>query len=594
MSDDAPTLRSRIHDLLSHPRLLQWLPAVAMVTCLPALWLGWLADDLAHRAVLLKHPPFVGVDPVQHLFRFLEADSVNPTMASVGLLSWWTDLDIEVSFFRPLASLTHVIDYALWPHNAVLQHLHSLLWGGLMVWCAVRFLRAVSPTPLVVGVAALFFAVEDAHVAPIAWLCNRNATIATTFSILAIHAYTRWRTGGGIRAWIGCIAAFALGLCGGETAFAALAWMAAYALTRESSVLRGLRSLIGPVVLVVVWRLAYNALGYGANGSTLYVDPGETPLLWLEAMVLRWPLLMFTQITAAPIDFWVVFDKPLRLATSALGAVVTLVALWMVWPTLRARASARMAALALAGILVPFTAGFPATRLLVLSSLAAGLLLAEVVDHHGLLRPQSDTPSGSRRVRSWMLTGMLVLHIPLSMLQRPVGCWILPQTMKPFSLAHQTLPEDENLSDKALIFLNGTEFTTIYFYVNRTEPALRQIRPQGVALLFPWWTDATVTREDAYTLVVEQEEGFLSRPIDRLFRDPSRVPFVANQRIKHFGMDVHVREITEDGRPAVVAFRFADPLEDQTHRRFAILDLDGAEYWTPPAIGTSVVVPGIL
>ena len=595
MSDEPLTLRSRVHAWLSDPRLLRGLPAVAVITCLPALWIGWLADDLAHRAVLLSHPPFVDVDPIQHLYRFLDGGEVNAHLASAGLLSWWTDMDIRVSFFRPLASFTHVVDYALWPDSAVLQHLHSLLWGGLMVWCAVRFLRAVSPNPLVVGLAALCFAVEDAHVAPIAWLCNRNAAIATTFGILAIHAYTRWRTVGGARAWWGCMGALFLGLCAGETALAACAWMAAHALTRESSVWRGLRSLLGPAVLVVAWRLAYNALGHGSDGSALYIDPGATPGAWLQALVVRWPLLMGSQLTSAPIDAWVMLDGPQRAAFAGLGLLVTAMGAWVAWPTLRARASARMAALALVGILVPFTAGFPMARLLIFSSLAFALLVAEVVDHHGLLRAPPAAGAGwSRTLRSGMLAGLLLWHIPVSMVQRPVGCWMLPQMGQIFELAHRTLPEDDKLNEKTLIMMNGTEFTAIYFYVNRSTPDFRQSRPRGVALLSTWWTDATVTREDAHTLVIEPHEGFLARPIDQLFRDPARVPFSKDQRIEHFGMDVHVREVTDDGRPAVVAFRFADPLEDQTHRRFAILDLGGAAYWTPPEIGASVVLPGIL
>ena len=584
-------MRALVHRALTHRHRTAGLVALAIVTALPALWAGWLGDDWAHRAVMGGHPPFVDVDPIWYLFRFLGPGEVNTNLASAGVLTWWVDMDVRAAFFRPLSALTHVLDHTLWPDQPVLQHAHSLLWGALMTWCALRFVAEEGTSPLAVGLAGLFFALEDAHAVPLTWLANRNALVTTTLSIVSVHAFVRWRKTGAWSAWVASLGALALGLAAGEAAIGACAWMGAHMLTREP--MRRWGALLGPAATVVAWRLAYDALGYGADHSGLYIDPGATPGVWLQALVTRWPVLAAGQLLSLPIDGWGVLHTPARIAMTIGGLGVTLAFGALAWPTLRARPVARTAALTFVLVLVPFTSTFPMDRLYTFASLASAVLIAEMADFHGVLSIDTGAVRG-RVFAGWAVLGLVAWHGPLSGLARPVRCAGTPLMGLIFDVGADTAPDDPALEEQDLIFVHATEFATMYTYVKRSVPPHAQGRPVGVALLSSFWTDVHVTREDAHTLLLTPEEGFLSRPIDRLVRDPARAPFTADTHLSHHAMDVHVRTVTTDGRPAEVAFRFADPLEDETHRRFVVLGMSGVETWTPPPVGSTTTLPGLF
>ena len=114
----------------------------------------------------------------------------------LGIFPWWTDPLIKAEFLQPLTVATHRLDYRLWPDSAVLMHAHSLLWcAALVAATAVLYRRLMGPTPAA-GVAALLFAVDDAHGGPAGWIANRNALVAATFGVLALLAHDARRRGG--------------------------------------------------------------------------------------------------------------------------------------------------------------------------------------------------------------------------------------------------------------------------------------------------------------------------------------------------------------------------------------------------------------
>ena len=72
--------------------------------------------------------------------------------------------------------------------------------------------------------------VDDAHAAPVAWLANRNAVIATSLSIWAFLCFVLWRQRGfKAGAWLGPLL-FALSQTAAEGALAMCGYIAAYLL----------------------------------------------------------------------------------------------------------------------------------------------------------------------------------------------------------------------------------------------------------------------------------------------------------------------------------------------------------------------------
>jgi len=94
------------------------------------------------------------------------------------------------------------------------MHLQSLLWfAGAVVAAAVFYRRLLLPV-WVAGLAALLFAIDDAHGMPAVWLANRNASIGVFFGLVALIAHDGWRRDG----WI------FLRLAGMSLAMGAILW----------------------------------------------------------------------------------------------------------------------------------------------------------------------------------------------------------------------------------------------------------------------------------------------------------------------------------------------------------------------------------
>ena len=122
------------------------------------------------------------------------------------------------------------LDFLLWPELPALMHLHSLLWLALLAWAATLLYRETLGATWAAGLAALLYAVDDAHAAPAAYIANRNALVATAFGVLCLLCFARWRRQGWRPGAVLSPALLALALAAGEIALATAAYLGSYAL----------------------------------------------------------------------------------------------------------------------------------------------------------------------------------------------------------------------------------------------------------------------------------------------------------------------------------------------------------------------------
>lgn len=82
-------------------------------------------------------------------------------MIETGLGAWWTSSHLRIVFFRPIASLTHMLDHAPCPSSPALMHLHSIAWYAALVAIVIALYRRTlgrnGAEPWVVGLATLLF-----------------------------------------------------------------------------------------------------------------------------------------------------------------------------------------------------------------------------------------------------------------------------------------------------------------------------------------------------------------------------------------------------------------------------------------------------
>jgi hypothetical protein len=571
-------MQLRSPDWLAHPRLPVCLAVLALLLTLPALWVGWQMDDHFQRLILVGGAGS-DIEP-GGVFSSLDGDpETNRTYIDMGILPWWTVDTFRLSFFRYLSVFTAWVDYRLWPESAALMHAHSLLWLGALVVAAAALYRRILGQTRIAGLAAVLFALDDAHAIPAAWLANRNILLATFFGLLCVLAHDRWRRGG--ERW-GAVASpvfLGLGLCSGEAATGAFGYLLAHALFLDGGTGRRRVLALAPASgILLAWGLVYHVLGFGASGSGLYVDPLNAPLSYAVAFVERAPLLLMGQWTPVTARVGIAFPGSVSSPFwwVALGILATLAVL--LFPLLRREATARFWCVGMLLALFPIAATFPAERLLFLVGVGAMGLLAQ------FLGEQHSSPP--RMITRSVAILLVLTHLVLAPLLTPA----LAYAVRPFGermlVAIDSLPRDGSIEDRTLVVVNAPDYLLAVTNIRVVRLLQNLPAPKNVRGLVTGPVPVNVTRLDENTLRVHVEGGLLAGSLGTLFRDDS-YPFRVGDEVRLSDMTASVATLTPDGRPEEVVFRFAVPLEDPSllwvrwkNDRFAT--------FAPPAAGETV------
>jgi hypothetical protein len=588
------------------------LALLGMALVAPSLTAGMVSDDY-YIGTLGRHmdTPSGSIRDAWDLFHF--ADGIpehNLALIDKGWVPWWTDLALRWRFMRPLSALTHLIDFTLWPDSPVWMHVQSILWFGLLIWVVARFYRRAFGPSLTVasGLAALMFAVDDAHGVPVGWLCNRNIVLAALLGVLALDCHWRWRS----ERWrpgaalAPLLLALALACC--EAAVSIAGYVLAHALLIERGSWRSrLGSFVPCAMVCAAWYGCYRSFDFGVAASGIYVNPGYDLRQYAARFVEAAPLLLLAQF-ALPNSIFGAFASAAVFPLYWLGITAGVLAVaWLLWPLL---VHERLARFFFAGMLAsvpPAAAGIISDRLLMFIGIGAMGVLASWL--HGLARQAAWVPAQTSWTRA--ATGARVSFLAIHLAFAPLG--LLPSSLF-MSLASRdllalqnTLPRDAGLARQRLVLVNSLQSLgdVGWLHSRRYRGA---IAPRSLLVLGPAESDAALTRLDARTLLVRPHGGYLDDPghgdsdrreppfsaryfmrsFDHVFRSDTRSLPVGTE-LDLTDLQISVREVTEDGRPAAVAFQFATPLENDA-LRFMVLAERGYEPFTPPAIGETVRV----
>jgi hypothetical protein len=553
----------------------------------PCVSTGLVADDLLHRLMLRPDP---GIRALARqpwdLFRFASGDpAAARELIDAGVFPWWADPEVKLAFFRPLSSLTHFVDHALWPDRVALMHVHSLVWFGLLLGVVAAFYVRFSPRRAVALLSFAMFAVDDAHAPVAGWIANRNAIIALCFAMPAVLLHDRYRRDRfHAGAWVGPLS-LAVGLCGGETALVACAYLAAYALFLDKGpALVRYGSLVPYVAVVVGWRIASTALGYGVAGSGLYVDPLLSPLAFLSAAAERLPVLALAQLAVPWADFWEVYPltvPALRVVVFVLSLVVLAAFTALLRPHWKAHAHVRFWVVGSLLSLLPLCATFPHDRVLLGAGVGAMALVAEILV--GAL-------GAARRRDTIALSVFGFLHLVVAPLVLPLRASRVGDLTRILERADRSIPSGDDVRRKGVVLLNPP-LDPLAAYLPIYRDAASRPRPKYLLWLATGATDLTVRTLDTSTVRVSARDGFLSTSSQWMLRAPDRStnePEVAELD----GARIQVASRTEDGRPLEIEVRFREPVHSEALLWFRWHD-HGYVPLALPAPGRSVVVPAV-
>ena len=587
---DSPPKAARLWIWLARPSI-GWLGALlAMVLSVTAIGSHRVFDDFIvalgtrePRSPVLPAPRLGALD----LFTFTNGlPAENSRLADLGsMLPWWSDPRLEVAFFRPASSLTHWLDEALWPEPVSLHYVQSLVWLGLLVAVVARYYRTLEGSSTVAGLAALLYAVDDAHGAAVAWLSNRNSLIAATLGVMALIAHHRWRHCGKTRQALLAPGWLLAALLAGESALAATGYLFAHAVVLDTAPpRRRMLSLLPYVGAVAVWSVVYTIAGYGASHSGLYIDPVGDTERFLAELPARATALLGAALGPIPAD--IVLFEPNKEATGLVAAFATLLVVGsLIWPTLRRDRTARFWVLGMLLSAVPACAGYPSDRLLLLVGIGAMGLVARVI------AGAAERTRGPRWLAPPRVLGALAIgavHLALAPALAPARAAQMRLVAHTIGQATEIFDRVPDLARRTVVIINPP-IAPFASYIQAERAYRRAPRPAHL-----YWLASAVApmhwkRTGSHTLTLKRDGGLAAAPVERLCRSSWKT-LQAGTEVALSGMTAKILSSTPDGRPLEIRFQFVAPLESEQYL-FLWWSGDRLLRFSLPAEGQTIAFP---
>ena len=580
-----------------------------------ALGWGFLCDDWVHQFVLRRPDKSHNIRPWD-LYNFGGRPKPGDPEYQRGGFPWWTPADLKLRFFRPVTSLSILLDFTLYGRWAPGYHLTSLaLYAVFLILAFKLYVGLGAPRRAALWALALL-ALDNGHVLPVAWIANRNSLLAALFTVATLLAFHRYRRGGSVAALLVAMLCCLLACGSKESGVIATAIVGLYLLlidrpSRGESLLDGCRRVCRPgplwvfVLLTGAYVAYYVASGYGTR-SAMYCTPWSDPIRFITQVAALIPLASMSLFLNVSID--IIFLKP-HLVWPAAGASVPILAVVgvVVWrilrstprpadpaqssvePTRRGGGAARLAGFALGWALLsvlPVAGVFPSDRLLMNASVGTALLVGLLLDYLGPLRGLW----AAQQYRRFMLGGFfiatnLVLSVPLTLMQGKIFRKVAVTDRDAAASADidRTRP-----SPRAVFALNSPSAGFAGTLVV-TWPVLHDDYETGVFFMQFGRRDVEWCREGANTMVLTfGSPPLLDHPYERFFLTGPTPPPVGT-----IFTTANFRATVQDVAPTgirAVRFEFNKRLDDPSYQ-FLAWSQGHMGRIDPPPIGGRVTLP---
>lgn len=557
--------------------------ALGAVLALPFCASGLFMDDYLHQS-LLEGFAGLGSGDRWHLFTFATGKPADTQpLIENGPFPWWTLPTLRFSFLRPLTALIANLEHAVIGGNAPLMHLHSIAWYLALIAVVTRLFRRAFGSSLVAPLAAVLFAIDESHAIAVGWVANRNALISTVFALLAVLAHVRWREDGWRWGLPLSLVAAVLGLAGGETAVAALAYLGAWELTRgPGGVVGRVKALLPMTVVGLGYVALYSWSGSGAAGSEIYIDPLREPLAFFAQAPAKALALTGAQFFGATADLWLVKValRPLLVLTGIAALIVVMALLRALWSTLSEteRNGLRWLSLGAALSVVPVLATFPLNRLLVLPSVGGSAIIAVVLVH--------GWTSASRAVRLgarvfFVQAVVLSIAWPLIAVIYRVGADATERQ------AMETGLSDEALGGRVFVFLAADP--SAVFYPGMQRLLHGKPRPEAWISISLASYAHRLTRTSEREVELEVIDGRMMESVFEQLVRSTKYPLPLGHQVKLNGASVEITGLDE-GLPNRLRVTF-DEVAERSGFTFAQWEGERLMPMVLPAVGQSVVLP---
>jgi hypothetical protein len=384
---------------------------------------------------------------------------------------------------------------------------------------------------------------------------------------------------------------YCLALFSGESSAAIVGYLLCYALFVDGRKLRTRALALAPYFVVSwIWRAVYNALGHGARGSDLYIDPAREPVRFAIALLERAPTLLVGQWFMPPAETFTLVDETTSLLLIVFAWLFTIALAIALWPLLRRDKLARFWAGGMVLSIIPMCSGEPHNRMLFVASIGAAGLLAcwwSAYAGHVVSAAQRALGAFSQRFGKVMLVGHLLVS-PCLVTFNACGLVLYSAVRDSFD---DVGPE---AAGKDAVFITSPDYFAVRL-LKMTKAVEHKPSPARYQALQFGPEQVTVERTGDKSLVLTYAGGAMHEPavtkasLD-LYRSIKR-PMTKGQEVDlEGGLHIQVLELTPDGRPLRVRFVFAESL-DAPRYCFYIWTDNHFRPLTVPAVGKTTVLP---
>jgi|GEM_PF-6398170 len=547
---------------LSNVRVLPRALALCVIVLgLPSLAIGLQADDF----VIARRVRSVPWDA----YLFFPGGAETNNLRMQGVLNWSASHDLKLHLLRPLASLSHALDFTLWPEVVWLMHLENVLLYAAIVWIVALIYAELLGSEQSARLAAMFYAFCPGHAVSVGWVSSRNTLLSALLGLATILLFLRAK-GGRTLAAVAPVCVHALALFAGEATIAVMAPLLAYALVLDVGSWRSRALRVLPhIVLCGAYLVAYTKLGFGAAHGGMYLNAGQQPWAVAQNLLVAVPLYLHSSLVLPHAGLAGLLPSGLWLLVLVTCVTLALLAPWFL-PVLRSDARARFLGLTALGSILPLAAVTPQDRLVFFVGVGGCGLLALCL-----------TANGREPLRGWLPRTLFQLHTSAAVLAFVPLCFVCCSP----AIGGGDSALNDALTDPAgrdVVVLNVPVETTLMSTISMRERG-HVTMPRSMRALYVGGAAYDVNRVDAQTIDVHVERGWFANVLERIVRDPSAEPFAPGDVELTDRFSARVLEVDTHGAPRRVRFRFASPLEDA---RWLWLRFEKARAvrWTPPRL----------
>jgi hypothetical protein len=395
------------------------LVALAVVVQLPAVGAQFMADDYDQAAMIEGR--FPGGQGPFNLYDFINNGN-RSEIIDLGVFPWFMSPKLFIRLLRPLPSALLWADHRLFGKDALLPHIHSLLWWALAC-VAVYALLAQCFNKRVAFIGTIAYTFAPCHSFPLVWLANREALVSNALGALSLAAYARWREAPGARKGLVALGLSALALSAGEYSLGFTGYVVAMELVRRGeSLARRALCLACFALPLAVYLAVHTALGYGAYGAADYCDPFRDLPLFLSVAPRRFGVLVSDVWLGAANDSWW-GSTPSWIPILTAAVVLTAVALLLsrAIRTLVGEERRRALWLFFGSLicLIPAVSVFASVRLLGVSMIGVSAIVALIIDR-AWFPPEGVERRGAAELTELAALGLAFVHLVLA----PLDTWL--------------------------------------------------------------------------------------------------------------------------------------------------------------------------